>query len=225
MRPRERLLKLGSQALSNEELLAIFLRVGSKSRNAIELAGDLLKETGGIRNLLFSNINELSKFKGFGLVKWTQLQVCYELVKRALEEDLSQRSVINSPGVLREFLQTAIGHLEYEVFTCLYLNAANELIEFKELFRGTQTHTSVYPKEIAKEALLKNACAVIVAHNHPSGNPLPSNEDIALTQILKHSLSLIDITLHDHCILTKNGFFSFADDPALFNLIFRESEH
>jgi DNA repair protein RadC len=215
MRPRERLLKLGPGALNNEELLAIFLRNGTKTRNAIELAGDILRETGGIRNLLTININDLQKIKGLGPAKWAQLQGVYELVKRALEEELTSRSVIESPSALREYLQTAIGHLNHEVFSCLYLDSAYQLIHTDQLFRGTQTHTYVHPKEIAKEALRRSACAVIVAHNHPSGNPLPSQDDIALTERLIAALGLIDIDLLDHCILTKNDFFSFSNDPIL----------
>ena len=215
MRPRERLIKLGPQALNNDELLAIFLRNGTKTRNAVELAGDILRQSGGIRNLLLSNINELEKFKGIGLAKWSQLQGVYELVKRALEEDLTQRSIIDSPSALRQYLQTSIGYLEHEVFTCLYLDSSFRLIHADQIFRGTQTHTHVHPKEIAKEALKRSACAVIVAHNHPSGNPRPSQEDILLTKRLIDGLALIDIDLLDHCILTKNDFFSFSSDQSL----------
>ena len=215
MRPRERLLKLGASALKNDELLAIFLRNGTKTRNAIELAGDVLQKTGGIRNLLLSNISDLSNIKGIGPAKWAQLQGVYELVKRALEEELTKRSVIQSPSALREYLQTAIGHLNHEVFSCLYLDSSYQLIQTDQLFRGTQTHTYVYPKEIAKEALRRSACAVIVAHNHPSGNPRPSQADIELTERLIAALGLIDIDLLDHCILTKNDFFSFSSDPIL----------
>ena len=215
MRPRDRLLKLGAGALKNDELLAIFLRNGTKTRNAIELAGDILRKTGGIRNLLLSNINNLSSIKGIGPAKWAQLQGVYELVKRALEEELTKRSVIQSPSALREYLQTAIGHLNHEVFSCLYLDSSYQLIQTDQLFRGTQTHTYVYPKEIAKEALRRSACAVIVAHNHPSGNPRPSQADIELTERLIAALGLIDIDLLDHCILTKNDFFSFSNDPIL----------
>lgn len=215
MRPRERLLKFGPQSLSNEELLAIFLRNGTKSRNAIELAGDILRETGGIRNLLLSNINDLHKFNGLGIAKWTQLQGIYELVKRALGESLGQNSVIESPDTLKHYLQTSIGQLEHEVFCCLYLDGKLQLIQSDHIFRGTQTHTHVYPKEIAKEALRRGACAVIVAHNHPSGNPKPSSDDISLTRRLALALGLIDIDLLDHCIVTRNDFFSFSNDPSL----------
>ncbi len=215
MRPRERLIKLGPQMLNDDELLAIFLRNGTKTRNAIELAGDILRQTGGIRNLLLSNFNDLEKFKGLGVAKWAQLQGVYELVKRALGEGLSKQNVIESQDALKKYLQTSIGYLDYEVFCCLYLDAKLQLIQSDQLFRGTQTHAQVYPKEIAKEALRRGACAVIVAHNHPSGNPLPSRDDVLLTKRLAAALSLIDIDLLDHCIITRNDFFSFSADPSL----------
>lgn len=216
MRPRERLIKHGAQILSNEELLAIFLRVGVKDRNAIELSGDILRKIGGIRALLFSDIKELSEFKGIGTAKWAQLQAVYELVKRALEEQLKTSDVIDSPGVVREFLQTSIGHLRHEVFVCLYLDRANQLIEFQEIFRGTVDKTPVYPKEIAKEALKRNAYSLIIAHNHPSGNPLPSDSDVELTKVVMEMMNLIEVNLLDHCIVTENSFFSFSDAEMLF---------
>lgn len=211
MRPREKLVSHGVQSLSDEELVAIFIRVGSPQRNALELSGDLLRQTGGIRQLLSININELKSLKGLGISKWCQLQAAKEIVKRALQEQLATSSVIHSPGVTREFLQTSIGHLPYEVFACIYLNASNEMIGYQEIFRGTSTQTPIYPKEIIKEALSRNAVALIVAHNHPSGNPLPSQDDIECTEILGKCLGLLDIHLYDHCIITSNGFFSFAD--------------
>lgn len=225
MRPRERLLNHGSKALSNEELLAIILRNGTKTRNAIELAGDLLRQTGGFRKILFSDIKELSRFTGIGLAKWAELQACYELVKRALEEQLSTHSAIEQPGLLREFLQTAIGYLDHEVFACLFLNQHHELIEFREMFRGDSSQTAIYPKEIAKEALKRNAHALIVCHNHPSGNPLPSKADRELTGILQKILAFVDIALLDHCIVTSNGYFSFKDANLLKNKDFIISDH
>ena len=225
MRPRERLLKHGPKALSNEELLAIILRNGSKTRNAIELAGDILRQTGGFRKILFSDISELSKFSGIGLAKWSELQACYELVKRALEEQLGVQAATEHPGLLREFLQTAIGYLDHEVFACLFLNHRHELIEFREMFRGNATQTLIYPKEIAKEALKRNTTALIVCHNHPSGNPLPSKADIQLTKVLQKTLAIIDINLLDHCIVTNSGFFSFKDANILKNKDFFISKY
>jgi DNA repair protein RadC len=211
MRPREKLISQGAPSLSDAELIAIFIRVGTRDRNALELSGDLLRQTGGIRQLLLCNINDLGALKGLGISKWSQLQAAKEIVKRSLKEHLESSNIINSPGVTREFLQTTIGHLPYEVFVCLYLNASNEMIGYQEIFRGTATQTPIYPKEIVKEALNRNAVALVVAHNHPSGNPLPSQDDLNMTDILQKSLEMLDIQLYDHCIITSNGFFSFAD--------------
>jgi DNA repair protein RadC len=211
MRPRERLLSDGAQALSDAELLAIFLRSGSKTRNAIELSQDLLQSCGGMRALLFSNLEEFSKINGLGLAKWAQFQAAHEIVKRALKEQLAACVVLSSPGLTREFLQTAIGHLPHEVFSCLFLNMQGALIEFKILFRGSASQTTVHPREIIKEALALNANSVIFAHNHPNGIAYPSESDLSLTHTMQGILNTLEIHLLDHCIVTHNGFFSFAD--------------
>jgi DNA repair protein RadC len=150
-----------------------------------------------------------------GLSKWSQIQAAYELVKRNLEEGLAQDSIFSLPMYVREFLQAKIGRLPHEVFLCLYLDSRYRLIECQELFRGSITQTAVYPREILKEALARNAGALIVAHNYPGGNPIPSESDQnltqTLTQTLKIALQLVDIPLLDHCIVSGSGFFFFSD--------------
>lgn len=146
-----------------------------------------------------------------GISKWSQIQAAYELVKRSLEDTLVQGSIFSSPSHVKEFLQAKIGALPHEVFVCLHLDSNLHLIECQELFRGSITQTAVYPREILKEALSRNASAMIVAHNHPSGNPLPSNADQALTRTLVQALQLVDIPLLDHCIVSSRGFFSFSE--------------
>lgn len=209
--PREKLRALGASALSDAELLAIFLRVGVKGKTAVALAGDLLHHFGNLPRLLSCSPEELTQIHGMGISKWSQIQAAYELVKRSLEETLSQESVFSSPGYVREFLQARFGRLPHEVFLCLYLDSRLHLIECQELFRGSLSHTAVYPREILKEALARNASALIVAHNHPSGNPLPSIADQELTKTLSKALQLVDIPLLDHCIVSDSGFFSFSD--------------
>ena len=209
--PREKLRIHGAAALSDAELLAIFLRVGVKGKSAVALAKDLLHHFGSLPRLLGSNPEELTRIHGMGLSKWSQIQAAYELVKRSLEDGLTQDSIFPSPSHVREFLQAKIGRLPHEVFLCLYLDSRLHLIECQELFRGSITHTAVYPREILKEALSRNASALIVAHNHPSGNPLPSESDQELTRTLQNALQLVDITLLDHCIVSGSGFFSFSD--------------
>ncbi|QWD86721.1 DNA repair protein RadC [Polynucleobacter paludilacus] len=209
--PREKLRSLGADALSNAELLAIFLRVGVKGKTAVQLAQDLLSQIGSLPKLLNCSPEELTAIHGMGWSKWSQIQAAYELVKRSLEEKLAQDSIFSSPHHVREFLQAKIGRLPHEVFLCLYLDSRCRLIECHELFRGSITHTAVYPREILKEALGRNASALIVAHNHPSGNPLPSQADQDLTKTLEKALQLVDIPLLDHCIVSSSGFFSFSD--------------
>ncbi|WP_369405931.1 RadC family protein [Polynucleobacter brandtiae] len=210
--PREKLRALGAPALTDAELLAIFLRVGVKGKTAVALAEDLLYHFGSLPRLLSCTPEEFTQIHGMGISKWSQIQAAYELVKRSLEESLTQDSIFSSPSYVREFLQAKFGRLPHEIFLCLHLDSRLHLIECQELFRGSLTHTTVYPREILKEALARNASALIVAHNHPSGSPLPSVADQELTQMLCKALQLVDISLLDHCIVSTSGFFSFSDE-------------
>lgn len=209
--PREKLKLLGAEALSDAELLAIFLRVGIKGKNAIRLAEDLLSQFGSLPQLLACEMKELSACQGIGLSKWSQIKAAYELVKRSLEKNLIRSAVLTSSSQAKDLLQAKIAHLPHEVFVCLYLDSCNRLIECQTIFRGSIAHTAVYPREIIKESLARNASALIVAHNHPSGSPLPSKDDENITDTLSKALSLVDIHLLDHCIVSAGGFFSFAD--------------
>ena len=209
--PREKLRLLGAQSLSDAELLAIFLRVGVQGKSAVTLAKDVLHYFGSLPRLLASSPEEFIRIHGMGISKWSQIQAAYELVKRSLEDGLAQGSIFSTPGHVKEFLQAKIGGLPHEVFVCLHLDSSLHLIECQELFRGSITQTAVYPREILKEALARNASAMIVAHNHPSGNPLPSSADQELTVTLMKALQLVDIPLLDHCIVSNRGFFSFSE--------------
>jgi len=209
--PREKLRLLGAQSLSDAELLAIFLRVGVQGKSAVTLAKDVLHYFGSLPRLLASSPKEFIRIHGMGISKWSQIQAAYELVKRSLEDGLAQGSIFSTPGHVKEFLQAKIGGLPHEVFVCLHLDSNLHLIECQELFRGSITQTAVYPREILKEALARNASAMIVAHNHPSGNPLPSSADQELTVTLMKALQLVDIPLLDHCIVSNRGFFSFSE--------------
>ena len=215
--PREKLRQHGARCLTDAELLAIFLRVGVKGKSAVTLAQDLLHHFGSLPRLLASNPEELTRIHGMGISKWSQIQAAYELVKRSLEDTLIQESIFTSPVHVKEFLQAKIGRLPHEVFLCLYLDSNLHLIECQELFRGSITQTTVYPREILKEALSRNASAMIVAHNHPSGNPLPSQADQDLTQTLIKALHLVEIPLLDHCIVSHRGFFSFSESGLINN--------
>jgi DNA repair protein RadC len=209
--PREKLRLSGPEALSDAELLAIFLRVGVKGKTAVTLAQDLLGAFGSLPRLLNSTAEEITRCYGMGISKWAQIQAAYELVKRSLEHELMHDSVLGSPVQMRELIQAKIGRLPHEVFLCLHLDSKNRLIECQELFRGSVAQTAIYPREIVKEALMRNSSALIVAHNHPSGDPYPSKKDIELTRNLQQALQWVSIGLLDHCIVSQSSFFSFVE--------------
>ena len=210
-RPRERLLHCGAAALSDAELLAIFLRVGVKGKNAVELGRDMLTRFGSLNGLFAAPISEFSAIHGLGSAKFAQLQAVLELAKRALAENLEQGIALNSPHAVKNYLQLLIGHKTYESFTVLFMDIGNRLIQCEELFRGSLSHASVYPREIVVRALYHNAAAVILAHNHPSGRTNPSTSDITLTTTLKATLALVEVKVLDHFIVAGNKIHSFAE--------------
>lgn len=211
-RPREKLLTRGTSALSDAELLALFLRVGMRGKSAVDLARDLLQRFGSLTRLCAASAAEFSAIPGMGLAKYAQLQAVMELARRALAEQMNDADVFESPLAVRNWLRLRIGSLPHEVFHVLLLDARNRLIEAVELFRGTLTQTSVYPREVVKLALARNAAAVILAHNHPSGAAEPSPADELLTRSLKQALELVDIRVLDHFIVTAHAQpLSFAE--------------
>ncbi|MCK0512271.1 RadC family protein [Aromatoleum buckelii] len=211
-RPREKLLTRGTAALSDAELLALFLRVGMRGKSAVDLARELLQQFGSLTRLCAATAAEFSAIPGMGLAKYAQLQAVMELARRALAEQMNAGDVFESPLAVRDWLRLRIGSLPHEVFHVLLLDARNRLIEAVELFRGTLTQTSVYPREVVKLALTHNAAAVILAHNHPSGATEPSPADELLTRSLKQALELVDIRVLDHFIVTAHAQpLSFAE--------------
>jgi len=211
-RPRERLLKDGPAALSDAELLAIFLRVGVRGKSAVDLARELLARFGSLCRLTAASAAELTRTPGLGQAKYVQLQAAIELARRALAEELKQGDPLSAPRQVRDFLRLKLGALPHEVFMVMLLDAQNRLCHHEELFRGTLTQTSVYPREVVKLALKHNAAAVIFAHNHPSGITEPSRADEALTTTLKHALALVDVKVLDHFIVAgTNPPLSFAE--------------
>ncbi|KAB2934467.1 MAG: hypothetical protein EFKGCFLK_02274 [Rhodocyclaceae bacterium] len=200
-RPRERLLKHGAAALSDAELLALFLRVGVKGASAVDLARTLLKHFGSLSRLFAAGRAEFSGIHGMGDAKFAQLQAVLEMARRALREEIRDGDALASPRAVRDWLRLKLGGLPHEVFMVLLLDAQNRLIAAEELFRGTLTQTSVHPREVVKLALSHNAAGAILAHNHPSGVAEPSRADEALTQALKQALALVEIKLLDHFIV------------------------
>lgn len=211
-RPRERLLKHGAAALSDAELLAIFLRVGVTGKSAVDLARQLCLHFGSLQRLFHAELAEFAAIPGMGSAKYAQLQAVLEMAKRSLHEELICRDLFAAPAAVRDWLCLKLAHLPHEAFVALWLDAQNRLIAHEELFRGTLTQTSVYPREVVKQALSRNAAAVIFAHNHPSGAALPSRADESLTVSLKQALALVDVKVLDHFIVAGNGPpMSFAE--------------
>lgn len=212
-RPRERLLQHGPQALSDAELLAIYLRVGVRGKSAVDLARDLLKRFDGqLARLAEAPVAQLATVPGIGIAKAAQLKASFELARRALAQEMAVRDALASPSAVRRWLQLNLAVRPQEIFLALWLDAQNRLLAAQELFAGTLTQTSVYPREVVKAALAANAAAVILAHNHPFGTAEPSAADQLLTHALRDALALVDVKVLDHFVVAGNAPpLSFAE--------------
>lgn len=208
-RPRERLLAHGASALSDAELLAIFLRTGIRGKSAVELGRELIAVSGGLSGLM--RAGGAAPVKGLGPAKAAQLSAVLEVARRCLGEDIRAGSALTSPGSVRDFLRLSLAGREHEVFVAILLDSQHRVLRTEELFRGTLGQTSVYPREVVKAALAANAAAVIFAHNHPSGVAQPSRADELLTRCLKDALALVDVKVLDHFIVAGNHCLSFAE--------------
>ena len=214
-RPRERLIRDGAAALSDPELLALFLRVGVPGRSAVELGRDLLQQFGSIHGLFGASLAQFAAVHGMGPAKYAQLQAVMELAQRASREQLQAGQTLASPDAVRQYLRLTIGRQQHESFLVLFLDVKNRLLASEEMFRGTLTHTSVYPREVVKAALLRNAASVMLAHNHPSGAPEPSEADLLLTRALVQALALVDVRVLDHFVVAGSQVHSFAEHGQL----------
>jgi DNA repair protein RadC len=215
-RPREKLLARGPAALSDAELLALLLRTGLRGTSVLQLAQQLLDEFGGIAGLLSASAEDLKRIKGLGgPAKRTELVAVLELARRALAEQLKERPVFDSPAALQDYLQLHLAQRPHEVFAALFLDGQQRLIALEELFRGTLTQTSVYPREVVLCALHHHAAAVVLGHNHPSGDVQPSLADQALTHNLKAALALVDVRVIDHVIVAPGNTLSMAEKGML----------
>lgn len=210
-RPREKLLERGAAALSDAELLAIFLRTGVTGKSAVDLARELITRFGNLTRLFSASETEFCAVHGMGQAKYVQLQAVLEMARRALSEEMKSASALTSPRAVRDYLQLLLRGRMQEVFMALFLDAQHRVIASEELFAGTLTQTSVYPREVVKRALHHNAAALILAHNHPSGVAEPSHADQALTDALKQALALIEVKVLDHFIVAGEGCLSFAE--------------
>jgi len=210
-RPRERLLERGAAALSDAELLAIFLRTGSRGLSAVDLARRLLADFGGLRPLLAADQARFCAEPGLGAAKFAQLQAVLEMARRHLDEEMLRGEALTSPGATARYLSARLRDRDHEVFAALFLDNRHRVIAFEELFRGTIDGASVYPREVVKAALRHNAAAVIFSHNHPSGVAEPSRADERLTARLRDALALVDIRVLDHVIVGDGPGVSFAE--------------
>jgi len=211
-RPREKLIARGAGALSDTELLALLLRTGMAGKDVFALAQELLDTFDGISGLLHTGAEDLKRIKGLGgTAKRAQLIGVLELARRALAQQLRAREVFGSPGAVMQYLQLQLSRREHEVFAVLFLDAQNRMIAMDEMFSGTLTQTSVYPREVVLRALKHQAASVVLAHNHPSGTVQPSRADEALTQTLKAALALVDVRVLDHVIVAPGCALSMAE--------------
>ena len=210
-RPREKLLGKGAGALSDAELLAIFLRTGVRGKSAVDLARELLTKFGSLTSLFAASQKDFTVILGIGQAKYVQLQAVLEMARRALQEEMHVGDALNSPRAVRDYLQLQLRGREQEVFMVIFLDAQHRAIASEEMFHGTLTQTSVYPREVIKRALYHNAAAVILAHNHPSGTAEPSQSDRLLTDALKQALAMVDVRVLDHLIVAGVGCLSFAE--------------
>jgi DNA repair protein RadC len=220
MRPREKMLALGPAALSDVELLALLLRTGIKGKGVLQMAAELLKikpQAGnaagfdGIAGLLNATTDDLKRIKGLGPAKRSELVAVLELARRAMGQRLQERAVFDTPDAVKHYLQLHLAGQSHEVFAVLFLDVQNRLLALEEMFHGTLTQTSVYPREVVLRALHHQASAVVLSHNHPSGTVQPSRADETLTQTLKTTLALIDVRVLDHIIVAPGEALSMAE--------------
>ena len=210
-RPREKLLARGPGALSDAELLALLLRTGLPGKNALQMGQELLDKFGGVAGLLHTGADALKSIKGLGPAKRAEIVAVLELARRALAAQLKQQTLFDAPDAVRDYLQLQLGSRPHEIFAVMFLDSQHRLIVLEELFRGTLTQTSVYPREVVVRALALNAASVVLAHNHPSGTAQPSRADEALTQTLKAALGLVDVRVLDHFVVTSTETVSMAE--------------
>jgi DNA repair protein RadC len=210
-RPREKLLAHGAAALADAELIALLLRTGLPGVSVLQLAQQMLDRFGGVPGLLRAGVNDLKAIKGMGPAKRAEIAAVIELARRALTQELAQRPVFDRPEDVKRYVQLQLGARDHEVFAVMFLDSQQRLLKLEEMFRGTLTQTSVYPREVVKRALELHAGAVVLAHNHPSGAAEPSRADEFLTQTLKSALALIDVRVLDHLIVGHGEVVSLAE--------------
>ncbi|KYK87224.1 RadC family protein [Aggregatibacter actinomycetemcomitans] len=213
--PREKLLKYGAAVLTDDELLAIFLRTGIKDCPVMQLSKNVLQHFGSLRELISANQKQFCAVKGIGITQFIQLQACTEMTRRYLFAELKETHCFTSPDIVKMYLQTELANTEREIFMVLFLDNQHRLIKQERLFLGTINKSMMYPREIIKEALACNAAAIILAHNHPSGVAEPSISDKQITDTIRQAADLVDIRVLDHFVIGNGRYFSFAEQNLL----------
>lgn len=210
-RPREKAVKYGLTQLSSSELLAILLRSGTKGKNAIELASEVLSLRQYLTQLSTVTLNELMQIKGIKEAKALEILACFELSKRMVFEKVDRKTVIRNPKALINWLNAQIGYLDREHFMVIFLNHRNEILSHREMFVGGSSHCAVSLREVFTFALRIDACRILLVHNHPTGNVLPSQEDIETTKNIIEAGRICGIDCLDHIIVGHNDYFSFKE--------------
>jgi DNA repair protein RadC len=210
-RPRERMLQYGAGALSHAELLAILLRTGTVSESALRLAGRILSESGGLRSLVDMSKDQLTQIKGIGDAKALQIQAGIELGRRLAKSTFAERVTIRSPKDIADLVSEDLRYLQKEHFVCLFLNTKNHLIAQETLSMGSLNASIVHPREVFRAAIKRSSASIICVHNHPSGDPTPSPEDIQLTHRLMEAGTIIGIEVLDHVIIGDQRFISLKE--------------
>jgi DNA repair protein RadC len=210
-RPREKLLEKGATALTDAELVAIFLHTGTRGQTALDVARQLLVSFGCLKKLLRAPPHEFMRWHGMGNAKYAALQAAVELGRRFISETVPTGSVMTNSRIVQQFLSGQLRHHSNEVFACLFMDNHFRLLSFEEMFQGTVNETNVYPREIVRRALMHNAAKIILAHNHPSGRAEPSEADKEVTRLIQQALGLVEVVVVDHVIVGNPGCFSFAE--------------
>ncbi|EIJ79039.1 hypothetical protein PB1_15814 [Bacillus methanolicus PB1] len=210
-RPRERFIQSGPESLSNHEILAILLRTGTKEESVLQLANRLLTHFEGLRLLKDATLEEITAIKGIGKAKAIQVLAAVELGRRIANLSYDDRYVIRSPEDGAKYLMNDLRFLSQEHFVCLYLNTKNQVLHRQTIFIGSLNASIVHPREVFKEAFRRSAASIICAHNHPSGDPTPSREDIEVTKRLAECGKIIGIDLLDHLVIGENKYVSLKE--------------
>ena len=210
-RPQEKLLSRGARVLSDAELLALFIRSGTRGNSALDIGRNLIGEFGGLREILIADRDKICQFNGCGPARYALLQAALEIGRRFLDQSLRKQGPLSSPSRAADFLTHQLRDQKREIFAIIYLDTRHQVIDYEELFAGTLNGATVHPREVVRSVLEKNASAVILAHNHPSGIAEPSQSDAILTKRLQESLQLIDVRLLDHLVIGDGEYVSMSD--------------